>query len=411
MNLYFFNQSSKGAVFGVGSYISELTVSLRNSPANICVVHLMSDKPQIQKEVIEGVRYWYFPAPVKEQRTTDIQKQIELYLRNIVYLLQLHITDKKDLIFQFNYMNNKPLVDALRSAFDCKIISVVHYFDSCLSLSGNISRLRRIILQPGEPTDKVEKAAKVYFQKEKELLHSMDKIICLSNHSSDLLHQDYRIEKEKMVIICNGLTDRKSIQDEKDKQALRRKYYIPDIPIILFVGRLDNSKGIGYLIKAFHGVLEKFPDCRLMIAGNGHYDTYLHEAKDICTKVTFFGFLDKQELRELYQIADIGVTPSFFETFGYVAVEMMMYGLPIVATATSGLNEVVDDSCGLKIPIIAYPDKVEIDANVLAEKILYLLQNPTEARRLGKNARERYLKNYSSDTFGKNMIDFYKSLG
>lgn len=67
-------------------------------------------------------------------------------------------------------------------------------------------------------------------------------------------------------------------------------------------------------------------------------------------------------------MANVGVVPSLFEPFGYVPVEMMMHGLPVVATATSGLDEVVDDSCGLKVPLAVSADQVEIDADRLAER-------------------------------------------
>jgi glycosyltransferase involved in cell wall biosynthesis len=89
---------------------------------------------------------------------------------------------------------------------------------------------------------------------------------------------------------------------------------------------------------------------------------------------------------------------------------MMMHGLPFVATATSGLNEVVDESCGLKIPLTVLTDNVEIDASLLAQKILYLIQHPVEAKEIGLNGRKRYLKEYSSEIFRRNMIDLYSSL-
>ncbi|MDR0698262.1 MAG: ThuA domain-containing protein, partial [Tannerella sp.] len=148
----------------------------------------------------------------------------------------------------------------------------------------------------------------------------------------------------------------------------------------------------------------------LLIAGSGNYDTYLQEAKEICTKITFTGLLEKKDLNEIYQIADVGVVPSLFEPFGYVAVEMMMHKLPVVATATSGLNEVVDETCGLKAPITALLDSVEIDTSILAQKIVYLLQNQAEAKQLGQNGRRRYLCNYSSEVFRRNMLQTYKSV-
>jgi glycosyltransferase involved in cell wall biosynthesis len=120
--------------------------------------------------------------------------------------------------------------------------------------------------------------------------------------------------------------------------------------------------------------------------------------------------LNKDSLHELYSVADIGVVPSLHEPFGLVAVEMMMHGLPLIATATSGLNEVVDDTCGLKIPIIENQESVEIDSGLLAEKIKYLFQNPEDRQRMGQNARKRYEEKYSMEMFRKNMLNFYHSL-
>jgi hypothetical protein len=209
MNLYIFNETSPAAVFGVGTYIRELTTALKGSEINIWVVNLKSNKPHILFEEIDGIRHWYLPAPINEQRKVDLQIQRELYYQNVVYLLQLHIKDRKMLIFHLNYMECKSLADALKSIFDCKIVLVVHYIRTCMLLLGNISRLRKIISQTVEPTDAIEILAKEYFHEEKKLFqsHSIDKIICLSNHAFDLLHQDYQVEKEKMVVIYNGLTD------------------------------------------------------------------------------------------------------------------------------------------------------------------------------------------------------------
>ena len=164
------------------------------------------------------------------------------------------------------------------------------------------------------------------------------------------------------------------------------------------------------MIRAFRKVSRQYPDSRLWIVGDGDYKDCFEEANPIFSQVTFTGFLDRASLLELYRVADVGVVPSLFEPFGYVPVEMMMHGLPVVATATSGLDEVVDDSCGLKVPLAVSADRVEIDADQLAEKILFLLRNPEEARRLGRNGCGRFVERYSSEVFGRNMSAFYESL-
>ena len=148
-----------------------------------------------------------------------------------------------------------------------------------------------------------------------------------------------------------------------------------------------------------------------MIAGSGDYDIHIQAAKDICTKVNFTGLLEKKELCELYQISDIGVIPSLTEQCSYVAIEMMMHGLSMITAAAPGLAEMTEDGVSsLQVPLIEHWDKVETDTVVLAEKMLYLLQNPDERQLLGRNARKRYERLYSSELFRHNMLNVYQSL-
>ena len=407
MNLYIFNEKRRGGVFGVGTYILELVNTLKGSDINICVINLFSGKPQIQTEEIDGIWHWHFPAPIQEQQTLESSKQRALYLQNVVFLLQLHIEDKKGLIFHLNYYECGKLAEELKNAFDCRIVSVAHFCNWGFLVYDNLQRLRKILNE--EQADSLGENLKKIFEEEKTIYRKVDQVICLSYYMQSILCRDYGLDATKISVILNGLIDVADMTT--DRKLLRKKWNIPyKEKIILFAGRIDEVKGVSYLIKAFREVLDKLPNCRLIIAGSGNYATYFKEAKDICMKITFTGLLEKQELYELYRIADVGVTPSLFEPFGYVPVEMMMHGLPIVATATSGLNEVVDDTCGLKLPLTVCDDKVEIDKTILANHILYVLQHPVEAKRMGQNGRKRYLKNYSSEVFRQNMLQFYTLL-
>lgn len=412
MNLYIFNQTRRGTVFGIGTYMRELTTALKESDIHVCVVNLISEKPQIQTEIIEGITHWYIPLVIADQRTTNNEEQWELYFRNVVYLLRLHIKDKEELIFHLNFFESGKLAEELKNAFDCRIMAVSHFSGWGFTIYDNLPRLRSIL---ADQPDSQRESVKKLFEEEKSYYSKADHIICLSDYMKEILCRDYELEATHISVIPNGLEDNGELKIENgeftgNRKLLREKWNIQaEEKVILFAGRIDEVKGVIYLIRAFREVVRKCPDCRLIIAGSGNYDTCFQEAKEICAKITFTGLLEKEELHEIYRIADVGVVPSLFEPFGFVPVEMMMHALPVVATATSGLNEVVDDTCGLKIPLTVL-DRVEIDTALLAEKILYLLQHPVEAKQMGQNGRERYLSRYSSDIFRRNMLQMYQSI-
>ena len=407
VNLYIFNETSRSAVYGVGTYIRELTSALKDSEINVCVVHLLSEKPNIGPSETDSIRHWCIPLPINLLTSFDSSRQYELYYRNIVYLLRLQIKNTENLVFHLNYNQSGKLAEELKIAFDCRIVSVAHYSEWGFIVYDNLARLRSILNE--EHSDDFSKNVKKLFELEKSLYSKADHVVCLSNYMNQILRQDYVIDSERISVIPNGLND--MAMNQSDKILLCKKWQIlPKEKVILFAGRLDEIKGLSFLIKAFRDILLVYSQSRLVIAGEGGFSKYTKESQDICTKITYTGLLDKTQLYEWYSLADVGVIPSLFEPFGYVAVEMMMHELPIIATTTSGLNEVVDDECGIKIPVIQYQDKVDIDSNLLAEKIVYVLQHPVEAKKIGQNGRKRFLEKYSSEVFRKNMIEFYQSL-
>lgn len=408
MNLYIFNENRRGAVFGIGTYIQELIIALKHSGIRVCVVNLLSEKHQIIQEKIDDVRYWYFPEPIPEVRTTDAQEQRQMYFHNVVYLLRLYITEKKDIVFHLNFPQCGNFVDELKETFKCKIVSVVHFSHWGFVVFDNLTRLRNILKE--EQSDSLCKEVKEIFEEDKMFYSKVDRCICLSKYMYKILCQDYELDETKVSIIPNGLSDTPNI-DSVSSSILREKWHLQDWEkIVLFAGRIDEVKGIIFLIRAFREVLKECPNTRLVIAGNGNYESCFQELQTICTKVTFTGLLEKKELYEFYRMANVGVVPSLFEPFGYVAVEMMIHALPLVVTETSGLAEVVDDTCGIVVPIVRLPDRIEINVSILAQKIIYLLKHPVDANKLGQGGRGKYLREYASQIFGKNMIQLYTSL-
>ena len=408
INLYIFTENRLGTAFGIGTYIRELITALKNSNINICVVNLNSEKPEILSEEIDGIMYWYFPAPVPELRLISYEKQMELYRHNVVYLLRLRIKNNKNLIFHFNYNDSGKLAKELRETFDCNIVSVIHCLEWSFNLFGNITIFKHLLksLKP-EQDELVTERFYNSLNNDKVLFEASDRIICLSENTQQILRNDYLVPFEKTVVIYNGLTNSAC---NLNKNALMNKYNVPNLPIIIFAGRISILKGLKYALRAFRLVLNT-QLCHLIIAGNGEFDSYMEECEDIWLNVTWTGKIDRKKLYDLYCIADIGILPSFTEQCSYVAIEMMMHGLPIIGSTTTGLKEmVIDGDTGLHIPVIEHSDKAEIDSSLLAEKMLYLLQKPDERERMGANARKRYETVYSSEIFRANMLNFYNSL-
>jgi hypothetical protein len=115
MNLYIFNESSRAAVYGIGTNIRELTAALKDSDMNVYAVHLRSKKPDMEIEETDGIRHLHIPSSVNNHRDW------QLYYRNVAYLLQLHIKDRNNLVFHLNYNQSGKLAEALRNAFDCTL--------------------------------------------------------------------------------------------------------------------------------------------------------------------------------------------------------------------------------------------------------------------------------------------------
>lgn len=196
------------------------------------------------------------------------------------------------------------------------------------------------------------------------------------------------------------------------KSSLKEKWWIPEnIKIILFVGRLDEVKGISPLISAFKSLLKTNPNTHLILAGDGDYTRWLKESENYWTKITFTGRLDKKKILELYQIADIGVVSSIHEEFGLVALEMMMNKIPVIAGDTGGLSEIFDNNItGIKIPIITIKEKRKISIKLFSSKMKLLLDDILLSAKIAENGRNEFLDKYEITSYKIKMLALYKNL-
>ena len=244
--------------------------------------------------------------------------------------------------------------------------------------------------------------------RDKELLLSVDRIICLSEVTKKLLVEYYDIVDNRMSLIYNGLQDEAQILS-KEEIFLKKEqmYFRSNEQIILFVGRLDVVKGIDFLLEAFREVLNQISDVRLLIVGDGEYEEILKRCTGLWGKVTFTGKVSKSILYEFYQIADIGVMPSFHEQCSYVGIEMLMHGIPLIGTSAIGLGEMILRE--LCIDLEEKDDMVIFPIDKLSTLMINMLVASSKEK-YALIERQRYKERYSLDVMSESVLECYENL-
>lgn len=408
-NLYIFNINSRGALYGIGTYIGNLIECGKKMGMVVHLVEINTTDKELSIKTDKGVRYIKMPGssyPVN----IDYREYLKKLQISACFILKGIINNDEENIFHLNRMEFLELAKGLKENFKGKIILTLHYTEWSRTLLGDKRKLNKIIRK--NPANLSTEELNIYEEVERgrELINSYcDKVIAISQHSYDDIISVYHANPAKVFLINNALKDSfRTIPDNK-KYEFRKKYFIEEDEIVLvFAGRLDEVKGIYILLEAFAKVLKQNPKCRLLIAGSGYIEPIIDKHGDISSRISYLGFIPRKELYLLYSIADMGVVPSIHEEFGYVAIEMMMHALPVVASNSTGLSEIVEDGItGLTFEIGHGKKNMKKSSDDLAEKLLLLINDGNRCKYYGKNGRKRFLNQYNIKTFQKKIIDVY----
>lgn len=187
------------------------------------------------------------------------------------------------------------------------------------------------------------------------------------------------------------------------KAQARRVFHLSQRrKIIAVLGRFDPQKGQEYLLRAAPFILKKQPTAHFALIGEETRGEqgYLQHLRSIVrdlqlsNHVQFLPFTE--EVPRLLCALDLVVLPSHSETFGYLAVEAMAMGLPVVGTNAGGLPEIIEEG---KTGFLVPPQ----DSMRLGERIVQILENATLYRSMSRLGRQRVLQLFD---FGKNVDAF-----
>jgi glycosyltransferase involved in cell wall biosynthesis len=179
-------------------------------------------------------------------------------------------------------------------------------------------------------------------------------------------------------------------------------------PSMIFACRqLFPRKGIRFLVEAAAQLKPRFPDLKVVVAGDGFERPdliALAERLGIARDVTFLGWVPNSELPQYYRAAAVSVIPSLEEGFGIPAAEAMGCETAVVASDAGGLPEVVEHGVtGLIVP--------RGDASALAGAIGELLADPDRRQRMGHAGRERALRLFDWDRSAEQFEQIYAGIG
>jgi L-malate glycosyltransferase len=187
-----------------------------------------------------------------------------------------------------------------------------------------------------------------------------------------------------------------------DDRVWRPRSPAPAQQTVLFLANLEVRKGIHVLLDAFEALAPRLPDARLQVAGDGPEGDAVRgriRESPALARVELLGRVDREGVLALMQSCDVYCLPSYGEPFGISALEAMACARPVVATAAGGLQHLVPDAGGRKVP----PG----DAAALADALAEVLGDAELRRAMGAHNREVVEERFAWSRVGERLEELY----
>ena len=239
----------------------------------------------------------------------------------------------------------------------------------------------------------------------------------------DVLRSYPSIDPESVKVVHNGI-DSQLWQPRQDHEVVRKHGVDPDKPSVIFVGRITRQKGLPYLLRA---AADLPPEVQVVLcAGAPDTPEIMAEVEALMAQlrakrgsgvVWIPEMLPRNEVIALLSAATVFACPSVYEPLGIVNLEAMACNLPVVATATGGIPEVVvHGETGWLVPIEQVTDgtgtPVDPDRFVtdLAAALNDAVSDPDRARAFGIAGRVRAVNSFSWASIGDRTLEVYRTV-
>lgn len=400
-NIYIITENNNAAAYGIKTYIKEVCSFFIAVGYKTNIIEFGGHLDEFQIVEANDITQYIFPK--------YHNKQFKRYYKAIAEILRLHITDSMSNVFQLNFTETPSLIEALKSSFPLsKTLLTIHYMTWMWELKGDYILFKKIISSIQDDYIKEKYSEIIRFHEiDLKIYDKIDHIVVLSAESYDILHNIYHIPDEKLHFIPNGKENVVCAYSAKQKNDILKKIHLSEEDrVLLFVGRLDEMKGLKVLISSLKNIINDYPLCKLIVVGGaGNPAQFMEYTENIAKRIIFTGKLTQDTLRDYYQIAEVGVIPSYAEQCSYVGIEMLMHGLPVVASDGIGLRSMFKDMENSKVARIENYDDDTIFITNLTQALTQVLMSNELRDELRCKASITYNENYTIERMKESYLE------
>lgn len=401
-HLIMMDMTNAGHVNGVSRCVEILAESMaRDNSFHVVWIrfcHNLSGK--VQTRFLKGYTLVVFPLP----------EDISNFLRNKSVRLnywkktyeQIHSLLEGNTILHIHTLNLMEFALLIKKHISCKIVTHLH----CLPWKGlyntDFNRFNQLYELYYIKKDYHNPSLFIRQDYEYAAYTKSDCLVCVTECARDFIYRTCP-EHTNLQVVTNGIRDLASHTIDKTyREAIR----------CVFVGNPNTSKGLWFVLTAMQGVLIQHP-ASLVIVGaipNDMRNKIL--SKFPFLDIRFTGQVSFGQLIQIYSDCDIGLIGSVQEQCSYVAIEMMMMGLPVITTDVDGLDEIFTNGFnGFKVPVTFKAQVgLQVDVVKMSEAIVRLGKDVRLRRKMGDNARKTFLKRHSLKQMTERMKGIYKSM-
>ncbi len=199
--------------------------------------------------------------------------------------------------------------------------------------------------------------------------------------------------------------DEPMVQSVATLDRVARKFGVAPGVTILCVGRVNWYKGVDLLVDLWPTVKRALPEARLLAVGPdaGSLENIQNKVRQLgYTDIVFTGEIEDYELSALYDLCDLVVSPSRFETFGITSIEAWAHRKPVVVFDLGGPTDHITAEAGVKVP--------PFSAEAMAEAIITLLRDKETARVMGETGYGIFQAGYTRQALADRYERVYNSV-